>query len=105
MSVTAVMAGRRKPSPPQSNAFGKSLTEWMQLHWAWALGWAALCGADAEIDANVLVGGVMLQTTEWQGGLRDRVLPVNSQQRDSVLSALNTTLDTLKATVFPIHGL
>ena len=72
---------------------------------AWALGWAALCGADAEIDANVLVGGVMLQTTEWQGGLRDRVLPVNSQQRDSVLSALNTTLDTLKATLFPLHGL
>jgi acetoin utilization protein AcuC len=72
---------------------------------AWALAWSVLCGADAEIDANILVGGVMLQTTEWQGGLRDRVLPVSSHQRDFVLPALNATLDTLKATLFPLHGL
>jgi hypothetical protein len=51
------------------------------------------------------MGGVMLQTTEWSGGLRDRHLLVNSQQRDSVLPALNATLDTLKATIFPLHGL
>jgi hypothetical protein len=47
----------------------------------------------------------MLQTTEWQGGLRDRVLPVNSQQRDAVMPALTATLDTLKSTVFPLHGI
>jgi acetoin utilization protein AcuC len=72
---------------------------------AWALGWSALCGADSELDANMLLGGIMLQTTEWQGGLRDRVLPVNSQQRDAVMPALTATLDTLKSTVFPLHGL
>ena len=72
---------------------------------AWALAWSVLCGADATFDANILVGGVMLQTTEWQGGLRDRILPISSQQRDFVLPALNATLDTLKATLFPIHGL
>jgi hypothetical protein len=47
----------------------------------------------------------MLQTTEWQGGLRDRNLPVTSKQRDSVLPALGATLDMLKATLFPLHGL
>jgi acetoin utilization protein AcuC len=72
---------------------------------AWALAWSALCGADGELDANLLLGGIMLQTTEWQGGLRDRELPVNSQQRDSVMPALTTTLDTLKSTLFPLHGL
>lgn len=72
---------------------------------AWSLAWSVLCGADASFDANILVGGVMLQTTEWQGGLRDRNLPVSSQQRDSVLPALGATLDTLKATLFPLHGL
>jgi acetoin utilization protein AcuC len=72
---------------------------------AWALAWSALCGADSELDANMLLGGIMLQTTEWQGGLRDRVLPVNSQQRDAVMPALTATLDTLKSTLFPIHGL
>ncbi len=72
---------------------------------AWSLGWSVLCGADAELDANMMLGGIMLQTTEWQGGLRDRVLPVTAQQRDSVLPALNITLDKLRKTVFPIHGL
>jgi acetoin utilization protein AcuC len=72
---------------------------------AWALAWSALCGADSELDANMLMGGIMLQTTEWQGGLRDRELPVNSQQRDAVIPALTATLDTLKSTLFPLHGL
>jgi acetoin utilization protein AcuC len=72
---------------------------------AWALAWSALCGADGELDANMLLGGIMLQTTEWQGGLRDRVLPVNSQQRDAVMPALTATLDTLKSILFPLHGL
>jgi acetoin utilization protein AcuC len=72
---------------------------------AWSIAWAALCGADSELDANMLMGGIMLQTTEWQGGLRDRTLPVTNQQRDSVLPALNATLDTLKATLFPLHGI
>jgi acetoin utilization protein AcuC len=72
---------------------------------AWALAWSVLCGADAGIDHNIGLGGVMLQTTDWLGGLRDRVLHLSSQQRDSVLPALNTTLDTLKASLFPLHGL
>ena len=72
---------------------------------AWALAWSALCGADSELDANMLMGGIMLQTTEWQGGLRDREIPVNPQQRDAVMPALTATLDTLKSTIFPIHGL
>jgi hypothetical protein len=72
---------------------------------AWALAWSVLCGADADIESSIVVGGMMLQTTEWQGGLRDRTLPVTNQQRDSVLPALNATLDTLKATLFPLHGL
>jgi len=72
---------------------------------AWALAWSVLCGADAGHDHNMGLGGVMLQTTEWQGGLRDRTLPINSQQRDAVLPALTATLDTLKATLFPLHGL
>jgi acetoin utilization protein AcuC len=72
---------------------------------AWSLAWSVLCGADTGVDDNIGLGGVMLQTTEWQGGLRDRVLPVSSQQRASVLPALTSTLDTLKATLFPLHGL
>jgi acetoin utilization protein AcuC len=71
---------------------------------AWALAWSVLCGADSENQEHAL-GGVMLGNTEWQGGLRDQVLAVSSQHRDAVMPALNETLERLKATLFPLHGL
>ena len=47
----------------------------------------------------------MLQSTDWQGGLHDRDLPVTSEQRETVLPALDATIEAIKAQVFPIHGL
>jgi acetoin utilization protein AcuC len=71
---------------------------------AWVLAWSILCGADSENQEHAL-GGVMLGSTDWQGGLRDRTFAVNSQQRDAVMPAIENTIETIKATVFPIHGL
>jgi acetoin utilization deacetylase AcuC-like enzyme len=70
---------------------------------AWALAWTVLCGADS--DTNPALGGVMLESTDWQGGLRDRVLAVSSQQRDAVMPAVEATIEAIKANIFPIHGL
>lgn len=72
---------------------------------AWALAWSVLCGADSGEDLNHAIGGVLLESTDWQAGLRDRVLPVTAQQREMVMTALNSTMETIKSTVFPIHGL
>ncbi|MFQ6034735.1 MAG: acetoin utilization protein AcuC, partial [Sedimentisphaerales bacterium] len=72
---------------------------------AWALAWCVLCGADVSQDKNPAVGGMMLGSTEWQGGLRDRELAVSSQQRNIVMPAIEATIRALKAKVFPIHGL
>ncbi len=69
---------------------------------AWALAWSVLCGADSSCPA---VGGVMLQTTDWQGGLRDRTLVISSQQRESVEPAIQAVINAIKLKVFPIHGL
>jgi len=69
---------------------------------AWALAWSVLCGADT---GNPAVGGVMLANTDWQGGLRDRTLVISDQQRDSVMPAVEATIDAIKLKVFPIHGL
>jgi acetoin utilization protein AcuC len=71
---------------------------------AWALAWSILCGADSENQEHAL-GGVMLGSTDWQGGLRDRTLAVSSQQREAVTPAIENTIKTIKSTVFPIHGL
>ena len=72
---------------------------------AWSLAWTVLSGQDIEHGLDAAVGGVMLQSTDWQGGLRDRDLPVTKQQREAVIPALEASIETLKATVFPIHGL
>jgi acetoin utilization protein AcuC len=73
---------------------------------AWALAWSVLCGADAEHqDAHIGLGGVMLESTDWQGGLRDRQLPVDIEQSEGVIAALEATVARIKRDVFPLHGL
>jgi len=72
---------------------------------AWALAWSVLCGDDVDEDVSMGLGGVMLESTDWQGGLRDRVLPVAEQQRRTVEPAIEAVTSRIKETVFPIHGL
>ncbi len=71
---------------------------------AWALGWSVLCGSDSHHD-NIGMGGVMLESTDWSGGLRDRQLPVTPEQQREVLPLIEATVKAVKANIFPIHGL
>ncbi|MGB2866082.1 MAG: acetoin utilization protein AcuC [Sedimentisphaerales bacterium] len=72
---------------------------------AWALAWSIFCGADQGDDIQHAVGGVLLESTEWQGGLRDRELAVSDSQRETVMPALEATIEKIKTTIFPIHGI
>jgi len=72
---------------------------------AWALAWTVLCGADVDQDKNPAVSGIMLGSTEWQGGLRDRELAVSSQQHAAVMPAVKATIEAVKANVFFLHSL
>lgn len=72
---------------------------------AWALAWTVLTGDDDYLSLGALMGGVMMESTDWQGGLRDRELAVTDEQRQAVLPALDASIDIIKAKVFPIHGL
>ena len=71
----------------------------------WALAWKTLSGANDEPDLSLGLGGVMLQSEEWAGGLRDRVLPVAEKQRRSIDSSIEETINTVKKNVFGYHGL
>lgn len=72
---------------------------------AWALAWSIFCGADVGEHLDQAIGGVLLESTEWQGGLRDRALAVSESQRKAVVPAVQATIEAIKSTVFPIHGL
>jgi acetoin utilization protein AcuC len=71
---------------------------------AWALAWSVLSG-DGGHDLNLGIGGIMMESTDWQGGFRDRELVVNNQQRDTVAPAVDEGIQSVKAHVFPYHGL
>ena len=72
----------------------------------WALAWTILNGAEAQDEWNTVgMGGVMLQTSDWQGGLRDRALLTHGGQRKLVDQAIDETIEKLKTNLFSIHGL
>ncbi len=45
----------------------------------------------------------MLESTDWQGGLRDRALAVSAQQKAAVEPAIERVIRVVRTTVFPIH--
>jgi acetoin utilization protein AcuC len=72
---------------------------------AWALAWRTCLGDDDEDAMSMGLGGVMLGSSEWAGGLRDRHLPIAAPQRAAVDSELRASLERVMASVFPYHGL
>jgi acetoin utilization protein AcuC len=71
----------------------------------WALAWRTCSGDDDDDAYSLGLGGVMLGSTEWAGGLRDRDMPVTPQQRRAVETELQPTLQRVSKLIFPIHGL
>ncbi|MEA3224845.1 MAG: hypothetical protein U9Q07_02760, partial [Planctomycetota bacterium] len=69
------------------------------------LAWSVFCDADSSDDMSHAMGGVMLESTEWQAGLRDRELAVSNAQRETVIPAIESTIELIKRNIFPIHGL
>jgi hypothetical protein len=47
----------------------------------------------------------MMESTDWQGGFRDRELVVSNQQRDTVAPAVDDVIQSVKAYIFPYHSL
>ena len=71
----------------------------------WALAWRTCCGENDECDYGMGMGGVMLASTEWAGGLRDRTLAVTLEQRRAVESELQATIQNINHQVFRLHGI
>jgi acetoin utilization protein AcuC len=71
----------------------------------WALAWRTFCGEGNEDDFCLGLGGVMLASSEWAGGLRDRELVVTAERRQAVEPALRVAIETVTNNVFRYHGL
>ncbi|MBN2302288.1 MAG: acetoin utilization protein AcuC [Lentisphaerae bacterium] len=71
----------------------------------WALAWRVLCGEEGGGELGLGMGGVMLETTEWTGGLRDRILISDAGTRMAIDREVKRVVGRIKATLFPYHGL
>ena len=72
----------------------------------WALAWSVLIGqADDTDDLSIGMGGVMLESTDWKGGLRDRIIVGDDGQRKAIVPALDAIIENITANVFPLIGL
>ncbi len=71
----------------------------------WALAWGVMTGQDVDADAAVGLGGVMLSSTDWHGGLRDRVHEPLPDQREAVDRQVDRVIDDVIERVFPRLGL
>lgn len=73
---------------------------------AWALGWSVMTGDDQDMAAmNLGLGGVLLESTDWMGGFKDRELAVTDEQKKSVDPIVEKTINKVQELIFPIHGL
>jgi len=72
---------------------------------AWTLAWSVLSGAETMEEASIGAGGILLENTEWQGGLRDRQIQPTNQQQGIVEPQIERLIDTIRRSIFHIHGL
>lgn len=72
----------------------------------WALAWEIFCCEWRDkADSSLGMGGVMLQSNEWSGGLRDHTLPITEKKRRSLDTAIHATIDAVIKNVFRYHGI
>jgi acetoin utilization protein AcuC len=71
----------------------------------WTLAWRTFAGEGDEDAFSLGLGGVMLGSSEWAGGLRDHVRHVSQEQRASVETELQGTIQRIESQIFPQHGL
>jgi acetoin utilization protein AcuC len=71
----------------------------------WALAWRTCCDERDDDAFSLGLGGVMMGSSEWAGGLRDRALFVPPEQRQAVEGELSDTINSVINQIFPHHGL
>ncbi len=67
----------------------------------WALAWGILTEADLHEDLSLGMGGMMMESTDWLGGLRDRRRIPAEEQRRAVAAELTETTRRFKEKLFP----
>lgn len=71
----------------------------------WVLAWQTCENPEPTHDLNFGLGGVLLGSDEWSGGLRDPARPVSDDQRQEVEPALHAAIQSVIQSTFRYHNL
>jgi acetoin utilization protein AcuC len=71
----------------------------------WSLLWSILSDQDDPYDIGAGLGGVMMESTDWAGGLRDRAMPPEAKAVAGVQAVVDRVIERARELVFPRHGL
>jgi acetoin utilization protein AcuC len=70
----------------------------------WALAWEIFCCEWRDkADSSLGMGGIMLQSNEWSGGLRDHTLPIPGEKRLALDREIQATIACVIKNVFGHH--
>jgi acetoin utilization protein AcuC len=72
---------------------------------AWALLWTILCGIEPDSDMSIGMGGDFLGNSEWNAGMRDMRIYAHVEEKERIQAEVDRTVEYIKKTVFPIHGI
>lgn len=72
----------------------------------WSLAWnIAVNGRRDRLSEVAGMGGVMLENTAWLGGLIDQPLLFHDNRREYIDKEIQSLVETIKKTIFPLHGI
>jgi acetoin utilization protein AcuC len=71
----------------------------------WALAWTIFCKNEPDADMSIGMGGMFLGNAEWSAGLRDGKIYARGEEKAAVKNQVEETVEKIKKTVFPLHGL
>jgi hypothetical protein len=58
-----------------------------------------------QADASIGMGGVMLENSDWFGGLKNRAYLSDAGQRRLVDNEVEKVINMIQTTIFPLHGI
>lgn len=71
----------------------------------WTLAWRTFAGQGDDDVFSLGLGGVMLGSSEWAGGLRDPVRYISAEQRAAVTTEVEAMIQRVAQSIFPHYGL
>ena len=99
------VVGRLAGLSPRFLALGGGGYDLYKTARSWTLAWAVMNGLEPRDEFAGVVGGMMFGPEADAGTLYDKKFATTGRAKELIKQEVNRVLDSIKRTVFPIHGI